>query len=636
MRAPTGLGRACLVVVVSLAVATVGTPALAAITVNCPGQSLQAKINSAPAGSTLLVHGTCVGNFVLKKNLTLAGNPTATLDGDQAGTTLRIVATPTVHLSHLTVTDGLAPNGGGILADGGKLFLAHVTVAGNYAIGTSSVAGGGILFGTGTLALTASTITHDVAYAASSGYASAGGGGIAMGKGTLSITGSSLRRNSVVATSDTNDSGAVGGAIDVTSGATTHIASSHIDQNRSLATGFDNPLAEAAGMNLDAMSLSHSTVNGNVAQATSTGSGGQGTAAGAAFFAGSLSTPTPVSFTQVNQNRAIARGLHGGASAAVGGLEVLGHLELTRSSVSSNVVSATGTTFASGTAGGTQEVGDVLTITRSTVAANVVTVHSGSGPANAQAGGVTAGGAATITQSTVRDNHVIASSGSADAQATGGGLVAPPQSFTLRASTVSGNTADATAKGTHNASADAGGIYLFSNANDHIVNSTIEGNAVNAHAASSSAAGGGIESLAKTLTVTDSTIARNQAGERGGGLLVIGTAKATLLATILAGNSAPPGAGPDCRGTVHTAGHNLVGKTSGCNYLAGPGDQLNKNPMLGALQSNGGPTKTMALLAGSLAIDAILKTACPFHVDQRGVKRPQGPRCDIGAYERTP
>jgi hypothetical protein len=37
---------------------------------------------------------------------------------------------------------------------------------------------------------------------------------------------------------------------------------------------------------------------------------------------------------------------------------------------------------------------------------------------------------------------------------------------------------------------------------------------------------------------------------------------------------------------------------------------------------------------GSLALDAIPQAACAVAKDQRGVKRPQGPACDIGAYER--
>jgi hypothetical protein len=57
------------------------------------------------------------------------------------------------------------------------------------------------------------------------------------------------------------------------------------------------------------------------------------------------------------------------------------------------------------------------------------------------------------------------------------------------------------------------------------------------------------------------------------------------------------------------------------------------NPLLGPLQNNGGPTQTHALLAGSPAIDAVTSGCPPPPTDQRGVLRPQGAACDIGAYE---
>ena len=50
------------------------------------------------------------------------------------------------------------------------------------------------------------------------------------------------------------------------------------------------------------------------------------------------------------------------------------------------------------------------------------------------------------------------------------------------------------------------------------------------------------------------------------------------------------------------------------------------------LQDNGGATPTHALLPDSPAIDAAASLNCP-PTDQRGVARPQGPRCDIGAFE---
>jgi hypothetical protein len=65
---------------------------------------------------------------------------------------------------------------------------------------------------------------------------------------------------------------------------------------------------------------------------------------------------------------------------------------------------------------------------------------------------------------------------------------------------------------------------------------------------------------------------------------------------------------------------------------------LNGDPKLGPLQMNGGETPTMDLGLGSAAIDTGIGSICsdePVNSrDQRGVRRPQGPGCDIGAVER--
>jgi hypothetical protein len=67
------------------------------------------------------------------------------------------------------------------------------------------------------------------------------------------------------------------------------------------------------------------------------------------------------------------------------------------------------------------------------------------------------------------------------------------------------------------------------------------------------------------------------------------------------------------------------------------------HPMIGFLQSNGGPTPTVALLPGSPAIDAENPSGCTdgqghlLKTDQRGMLRPDKEDtggCDIGAYER--
>ena len=72
------------------------------------------------------------------------------------------------------------------------------------------------------------------------------------------------------------------------------------------------------------------------------------------------------------------------------------------------------------------------------------------------------------------------------------------------------------------------------------------------------------------------------------------------------------------------------------------------DPLLDTLRNNGGPTRTMALLPGSPAIDVIPSrviepwraflpgTRCTEGAsDQRGVARPAGSSCDIGAYEQS-
>ena len=85
--------------------------------------------------------------------------------------------------------------------------------------------------------------------------------------------------------------------------------------------------------------------------------------------------------------------------------------------------------------------------------------------------------------------------------------------------------------------------------------------------------------------------------------------------------------------TITSAGGN-IGTDGSCNLIAA-GDQPATAPLLGALDDNGGPTQTHALLGGSPAIDAAGAAACPA-TDQRGVSRPQGAACDAGAYEREP
>jgi hypothetical protein len=95
-----------------------------------------------------------------------------------------------------------------------------------------------------------------------------------------------------------------------------------------------------------------------------------------------------------------------------------------------------------------------------------------------------------------------------------------------------------------------------------------------------------------------------------------------LVNTIVAGNGSA-----DCSRPAASSDHSLDGDGS-CQV----GGLSRATPLLGPLlASNGGPTPTHALGAGSPAIDAGDQARCPS-VDQRHYARSDG-HCDIGAYE---
>ncbi len=107
-------------------------------------------------------------------------------------------------------------------------------------------------------------------------------------------------------------------------------------------------------------------------------------------------------------------------------------------------------------------------------------------------------------------------------------------------------------------------------------------------------------------------------------------------------NTAPTG--PDVDGPVASNGYNLIGETDGSSGwvstdLTGTMNSP-RNPMLAPLGDDGGPTETIALLAGSPAIDAGTKaddpgTTTPITTDERGFPL-DSPTPDIGAFQTQP
>jgi len=120
----------------------------------------------------------------------------------------------------------------------------------------------------------------------------------------------------------------------------------------------------------------------------------------------------------------------------------------------------------------------------------------------------------------------------------------------------------------------------------------------------------------------------------------------TLNRSLISGNTAPDGSevftSTSPYASVHANNFNLFGHNGNAGVVGfspGPRDivpTVSVSRILEPLAANGGPTLTQALVSGSPAIDAVRARCPPPATDQRGVRRPKGPACDIGAFEFDP
>jgi predicted outer membrane repeat protein len=255
-----------------------------------------------------------------------------------------------------------------------------------------------------------------------------------------------------------------------------------------------------------------------------------------------------------------------------------------------------------------------------------------------------------------------------DADGPGGAIFTLDGDVTIVNSTVNGNRAD-----------DRGGA-ISGEADVLVINSTIARNAAVAHVA------GGIWARSD-VSLFNSTVSDNYAEGSGGGILASGTV--SLAYSTVLDNTAPVagniGAGErlEAFGSIigpaktqilggqaqptetncqfpagRSFGYNVVSDDSclldGANDLVRNGD-----PLLAPLAHIGGFGETRTPPAGSPLIDRIPAADCGFapfgdvlegeqhlagliadrlalaRTDQRGVTRPQGPACDVGAVEVT-
>ncbi len=301
--------------------------------------------------------------------------------------------------------------------------------------------------------------------------------------------------------------------------------------------------------------------------------------------------------------------INAGASAALSGLKLTGGfvngalltpasagaavynagtLDMSNITVSGNSSNGTG---GGGYGGAVHSQGDT-TLTNCTISSNTGTgLNSGNGSGtlvvlnctisgNTLSGLQVGGGRARVTGTTISSNSRQ-------------GVNAYVTDFAMTNCTVTGNSATGV---------DGAGLSIGLGT-AALTNCTITGNTTNTN-------GGGI-SLRGTATLTNCTISGNTAAIGGGLNVFSGTP--TLINTIVAGNAATT-RGPDVGGTsnnpqsVTSQGNNLIGKTDGSTGWVGAdltgAVAAPLNPQLAPLANNGGPTRTVALLPSSPAINA--------------------------------
>jgi hypothetical protein len=276
-----------------------------------------------------------------------------------------------------------------------------------------------------------------------------------------------------------------------------------------------------------------------------------------------------------------------------------------------------------------------------------LTIENGTG-LNGRGGGIfNNGGNLTVSNCTVSGNY---------ADAGGGGIYNTAGTLTVANSTVSGNVGNGGGIANYyggtvtvtnstlanNVGGQGGGIWNISNSNMTVINSTLAGN----HAGSY---GGGIwiyqPNGRGVVALVNDTLWDNSAGSStdGGGVYAL-YGVVTVKGTIIGHDSSTTGNNCSIQDGVRTsAGYNLSSDVT-CGFFTQVGDMRSTDPQLdpNGLQNNGGATQTIALASGSPAIDAITPDACtdlagnPVATDQRGVPRPQGEGCDIGAFEVLP
>ena len=291
-------------------------------------------------------------------------------------------------------------------------------------------------------------------------------------------------------------------------------------------------------------------------------------------------------------------------------------------------------------------------VAEQTTFANNSAMGGTSGPTRSagtgQGGAIFNAGSLLLRECTLEQNRVIGGVSSPPGPGFGG-AVASVGPLTLDACTLNNNLAqggsyaEATTNVVAGAAAEGGAIYAMTGP-VALTNSTLAFNRAVGGSGTfqppqslgprGEGRGGALAVVSNSVRLIHVTMAFNEAAPGplgdtntgaafGGGIANLG-GTITLRGSILAGNT--PG---NVSGSVTDSGFNLSSDAS-FGFTAS-GSRTNIDPLLGPLAVNGGPTRTLAILDNSPALN-VVPTGLP-PADQRGITRPQGTAGDIGAFE---
>jgi CSLREA domain-containing protein len=325
-----------------------------------------------------------------------------------------------------------------------------------------------------------------------------------------------------------------------------------------------------------------------------------------------------------------------------GGVRNHGTLTLDQVTIDNNTAAVGASFFVDG--GGVHNT-NTLTITNSLLINN---------EANFTGGAISnVGPSLNISNVTINDNYVAGLGGGGI-----GGGIASINSGTL--------TMDAVSI-TSNIAKNAGGMYINNMTQFEMSNSLVYSNE-----AADNIGGVWVSGVAGIYTIRNSTISKNSQttssiGQAGGlwvdgpvtanldhvtitdnvavgtgggaGIFISGAPTVNIQNSLVALNAASNSSDDDCNGTINSLDYNLIQDADGnCTITGSTTNNItNQDPLLNPLADNGGATQTHSLQSTSPALNVIPNSVngcgTTFTTDQRGISRPQGSSCDMGAFE---